>query len=98
MNKSNSSRVKKESSTKKKPSESIPEPDRSEGLTLPTGTPPVKERKKPVEYPLFKYLEIEAPKIDKYERAYVEARYRGILKSEEEWRKILKPIAEVKDA
>ncbi len=35
------------------------------------------------------YLNKYAPAIDKYARAYGEPRYRGILKSKEEWKKEL---------
>lgn len=92
MNKSNSSRVKKGSQPNKKPEESIQKPEN-------TGSEaPPKVQKKPAEYPIFKFIQLEASGMNRYQRAYVEERYRGILKSKEEWRKILKPILEVENA
>lgn len=57
------------------------------------------EEKKPVakskpaaeKIPLFKYFLSVDSAIHKYTRAYLEQQYKGILKSEEEWQKEMKP-------
>ena len=50
--------------------------------------------KKEPTYPIFKYIELELPDMHGYQRAYVEAQYRGILKTKAEWAKTMKPILE----
>jgi hypothetical protein len=50
--------------------------------------------KKQPKYPLFKYIQLEVPDMHQYTRAYVEAEYRGILKTKDEWKKTLKSVLE----
>ena len=50
--------------------------------------------KKQAEYPVWKYIQLEARDMDKYTRAYVEELFRGILKTKTEWTTTLKPILE----
>lgn len=50
--------------------------------------------KKQPKYPLFKYIELEVPDMQRYTRASMEAQYRGILKTKDEWKITLKSILE----
>lgn len=52
--------------------------------------------KKEVKYPLFKYLELEKPELNKYLRAYIVAEFRGTLKTKKEWEAVVATVLEVK--
>jgi len=44
--------------------------------------------------PLFKYFLVVDPSIHPYTRAYLEQQYKGIMKTEKEWQKEMKPYEE----
>ena len=50
--------------------------------------------KKEAEYPLWKYLELEGIRLNRYTYAHVMSIYHGILKTKNEWKNEMKDIVE----